>query len=55
MLNPYLDGMVQHYGVCLDEKRFIHTLHKPGVIVSKFDHKFFARKIAGYYVWNNSR
>jgi len=50
-LDPYMRGMVQHYGVCLDDKFFIHTLNKTGVIVTRFTHRYFGRKIAGYYSW----
>lgn len=46
-----MPGIVQHYGVCLDRKRFIHTLKNTGVIVSRLDHRFFARHIEGYYLW----
>jgi len=51
-LDTYMPNMVQHYGVCLDRKRFIHTMAKAGVLVTRLDHRFFSRKIDGFFAWN---
>jgi len=45
--------MVQHFGVALDRRRFIHTLEKTGVIITKFSDPFFNRKIKGFYRWTS--
>ena len=50
-LNPHTPDMVQHYGVCLDAKRFIHTMRKSGVVITRLNHRFFSKKILGYYSW----
>lgn len=47
-----LPDVVQHYGVCLDRKRFIHTLKDTGVIISRLDHRFFKQHIEGFYQWS---
>ena len=49
--DPLHPGMVQHYGVCLDRRRFIHILDKTKVIVSKVAGDYFAKRIAGFYEW----
>ena len=51
-LDSKMPHMVQHYGVCLDNRRFIHTLRKAGVLISKVDHRFFHNRIVGFYRWN---
>ena len=43
----------QHFGVCLNNRQFIHILEKHGVLISKIDDKFFKNIIAGYYSWNS--
>lgn len=50
-LDPKMPQMVQHYGVCLDDRRFIHTLRKTGVLVTRINHRFFKDRIAGFYEW----
>lgn len=50
-IDPMMPNMVQHYGVCLDKHKFIHTLQKTGVLVTRLDHRFFANKIVGFYEW----
>ena len=47
-----MPGIVQHYGVCLDRQRFIHTLKDSGVIISRLDHRFFRKHIEGFYTWS---
>jgi cell wall-associated NlpC family hydrolase len=44
--------ITQHYGVCIDRRRFIHTIENQGVIITRFDHKFFKNIIEGYYKWS---
>jgi cell wall-associated NlpC family hydrolase len=43
-------GYVQHFGVCLGD-RFIHTLMKTNSHTVPMDHRFYARKIKGFYRW----
>ncbi|MEW6265768.1 MAG: hypothetical protein AB1641_22065, partial [Thermodesulfobacteriota bacterium] len=50
-ISPYCPGVAQHFGVCLDEIRFIHTLKKTGAHVVRLDHLFWSRKIQGYFEW----
>jgi len=45
-INP---GFDHHFGVCIDEKTFIHTMEKTMSIIEKFDHPYWKRKIHGYY------
>jgi len=50
-IDPWRPAFVQHYGVCLDKRHFIHILEKTKVIRSKLKHSYFSNKIAGYYEW----
>lgn len=45
--------MVQHFGVALDSRRFIHTLEKTGVLITRFSDPFFSKKIKGFYRWTS--
>lgn len=45
---------VQHFGVCLDDGLFIHTLKKTNAMVTNLEHRYFAPKIRGFYRWNGS-
>ena len=45
--------MVQHFGVALNKHRFIHTLEKTGVIITRLDDPFFKAKIKGLYEWRS--
>ncbi len=50
-IDPHMPGYVQHFGVCLGKSLFIHTLEKTNVIVTKFEHRYFAPKIKGFHRW----
>lgn len=41
--------MVQHFGVVLTNRTFMHTMEKTGVIISRINDPFFSRKIKGFY------
>lgn len=41
----------QHFGVCLDNKRFIQILEKHGVLITSLNDRFFKNIIIGYYKW----
>lgn len=43
--------ITQHFGVCLDNRKFIQVVEGSGVITTRFDHAFFKNIIAGYYKW----
>lgn len=43
--------MVQHFGVALDRKCFIHTLEKTGALITRVSDPFFSKKIKGFYRW----
>ena len=45
--------MIQHFGVALNKHRFIHTLEKTGVIITRLDDPFFKAKIKGLYEWRS--
>ena len=47
-----LPDVTQHFGVCLDKMRFIHTMKNVGVIVTRLDHRFFKNIVSGYYQWS---
>ena len=40
---------VNHTGICLDDKKFMHTLEKTGVVVEKIDHPLWKNKFHGFY------
>lgn len=48
-LDDHYPGLIQHFGVMIDNHRFIHTLLKTGGIVTPVTHPFFKGKIIGYY------
>ena len=52
-MHPSAPEMVQHFGVALTNKIFIHTMEKTGVIVSRISDPFFNRKIKGFYRWTD--
>ena len=43
--------ITQHFGVCLDNRKFIHVVEGSGVIITQLNHAFFKNIIAGYYKW----
>jgi cell wall-associated NlpC family hydrolase len=48
-LDPDYPECIQHFGVMIETRRFLHTLEKTGAIVSGIDHPFFKNRIKGYY------
>ena len=40
---------VNHTGICIDDKKFMHTLENTGVVVEKIDHPLWKNRIYGYY------
>jgi len=48
-----LPDVTQHFGVCLDRRRFIHTMQDTGVIITDLNHRFFKNIITGYYFWSS--
>ena len=50
-LNPIFPGVVQHFGVYLGDSRYIHTLKKVGVIISKINDPAWEKRIRGFYRW----
>ena len=49
--NEKMPEMVNHYGVCLDDRYFLHIMQKARVMVTRFDHRYFKLKIEGFYEW----
>ena len=45
-----LPDVTQHFGVCLDRRRFIHTMQDTGVIITDLNHRFFKNIITGFYI-----
>jgi hypothetical protein len=43
--------MVQHFGVMIDKRRFIHTLEKIGPMLTRIDGYWWKDKIRGFYRW----
>ena len=50
-IDPAKPGIKQHFGVCVSKDRFIHTLEKTGVILTKLSDGFWKAKIKGMYKW----
>ena len=46
-----MPDITQHYGICLDRRRFVQCLEGSGVVVTDFSHRFFKNIITGYYQW----
>jgi cell wall-associated NlpC family hydrolase len=51
-IDPMMMGIAHHFGVCLDDKTFIHTMRKAGCIITRLDDRFFGKKIKGFYRWS---
>lgn len=47
-----LKGVKQHFGVCIDDRRFIHTLRQTGSIISEIRDPFWSKRIKGFYKWS---
>ena len=50
-IDPYYPTFTQHFGVCLDEKKFIHTRLKTGGVVEDINAPFWSKKRTGYWEW----
>ena len=50
-IHPEAPDMVQHFGVMVDNRRYIHTLEKAGVLLTRIDAFYWRSKIRGYYRW----
>lgn len=50
-LDPEAPDEIQHFGVCINNRRFIHTTKETGVIKTMLSHRFWGRKIKGFYHW----
>ena len=44
---------INHFGVCIGNG-FIHTLEKFNSVVTPMDHRFFVKKMKGFYQWKKS-
>jgi len=42
---------VNHVGVCIDDKTFIHARDKTGVCIESFNHPLWKNKVYGFYRW----
>ena len=40
---------VNHTGVCIDDKHFIHSIEKANTVIEKIDHPLWKNRIHGYY------
>ncbi len=50
-INLHYPNIIQHFGVCVNKRQFIHTTKKTGVIVSRIDDMCWSNYIKGYYRW----
>ncbi|MBW8001777.1 MAG: NlpC/P60 family protein [Planctomycetes bacterium] len=41
--------IVNHAGLCIDDKTFIHTLKKTGSVIERIKHPLWSNRIVGYY------
>jgi cell wall-associated NlpC family hydrolase len=46
-----LPHAVQHFGVMVDNRRFLHTLECKGPLLTKIDDGYFCKRIKGFYTW----
>jgi cell wall-associated NlpC family hydrolase len=49
--DPERPGVVQHFGVCIGEGRFIHAMEKIKSCAPRLDHPFWKNKVRGFYKW----
>ena len=52
--DPHAPESIQHFGVCIDRHRFIHTSERTGCIVTKVSDRFWAHRIKGFYRWKTA-
>ena len=50
-LDGKMPGCVQHFGVYLGNKKFIHTLKKVHSCIASVDDPYWKTRIRGYYRW----
>jgi cell wall-associated NlpC family hydrolase len=50
-IHPEAPDMVQHFGVMVDKRRFIHTIQKIGPMLTRLDAFWWSNKIRGFYRW----
>ena len=54
-LDPQVPEAIQHFGMCIDRWRFLHTLRKTNSMLSRCDDRYWRNKIRGFYRWAPSR
>ncbi|MFW6364422.1 MAG: NlpC/P60 family protein [Bacteroidota bacterium] len=42
---------MQHFGVCINKHKFIHTLMKTGCIITSLNDRYWSKRIKGLYKW----
>ena len=52
--DPEVPGAIQHFGVCIDSRRFIHTSERTGCIVTRVSDRFWVHRIKGFYRWKTA-
>lgn len=50
-IDPVAPEAVQHFGVCVGGRHFLHTLKKTSSCLGRLDDPFWSRKIRGFYRW----
>ncbi len=48
-------SIVQHFGIMVDNKRFIHTLEKQGPQITAITDIAYKNRIRGFYRWNPNK
>lgn len=46
---------VQHFGMCINNRQFIHTTKDTGVIITSLDNMMYKNSIKGFYKWNKNQ
>ena len=49
--SPHFPGAIQHFGIMVDHRRFIHCVEQAGVIITRLDDHYYSRRIKGFYRW----
>lgn len=50
-IDPDAPEAVQHFGVCIGGRHFLHTLWKIKSCTARLDDPFWSKKIRGFYKW----
>lgn len=50
-IDPEAPEAVQHFGVCIGGRHFLHTLEKMASCVGRLDDPYWSRKIRGFHKW----